>query len=82
MDPAQAVASGSSVTPTTVGRSGGGSGGLHIRTATRSASDNIVNMLAMVETVREVLPHIPDEVILQVWLEFTCNTWVPKGCFN
>ncbi|OAY30501.1 E3 ubiquitin protein ligase RIN2 isoform X3 [Manihot esculenta] len=65
MDPAQAVASGSSVTPTTVGRSGGGSGGLHIRTATRSASDNIVNMLAMVETVREVLPHIPDEVILQ-----------------
>ncbi|XP_021634113.1 E3 ubiquitin protein ligase RIN2 isoform X2 [Manihot esculenta] len=74
MDPAQAVASGSSVTPTTVGRSGGGSGGLHIRTATRSASDNIVNMLAMVETVREVLPHIPDEVILQcIKLCRTCS---------
>lgn len=66
MNPSQAVASASSVSPATVGRSTGGTGGLHMRTASRSASDNIVNMLAMAETVREVLPHIPDELILQV----------------
>ncbi|OAY48146.1 E3 ubiquitin protein ligase RIN2 [Manihot esculenta] len=65
MNPSQAVASASSVSPATVGRSTGGTGGLHMRTASRSASDNIVNMLAMAETVREVLPHIPDELILQ-----------------
>ncbi|KAJ9164057.1 hypothetical protein P3X46_023674 [Hevea brasiliensis] len=65
MNPSEAVASGSSVPPATVGRSAGGTGGLHMRTAARSASDNIVNLLAMAETVREVLPHIPDELILQ-----------------
>ncbi|KAF2311697.1 hypothetical protein GH714_026109 [Hevea brasiliensis] len=65
MNHSQAVASGSTVTPS-FGRSAGGSGGLHMRTASRSASDNMVNMLAMAETVREVLPHIPDELILQV----------------
>ncbi|KAJ9140004.1 hypothetical protein P3X46_030692 [Hevea brasiliensis] len=64
MNHSQAVASGSTVTPS-FGRSAGGSGGLHMRTASRSASDNMVNMLAMAETVREVLPHIPDELILQ-----------------
>lgn len=66
MNPSQAVASGSPVPPTaTGGRSAGVTGTLHIRTASRSANDNIANMLAMAETVREVLPHIPDELILQ-----------------
>ncbi|XP_065871327.1 E3 ubiquitin protein ligase RIN2 [Euphorbia lathyris] len=65
MNPQQAVPSGSHVPPTPVGRSAGGTGGLHIRSLSRSANDNLANMLAMAETVREVLPHIPDELILQ-----------------
>ncbi|KDP22422.1 hypothetical protein JCGZ_26253 [Jatropha curcas] len=65
MNPSQAVASGSTVPPATGGRSVGGTGGLQIRTASRSVNDNIANMLAMAETVREVLPHIPDELILR-----------------
>ncbi|XP_050223307.1 E3 ubiquitin protein ligase RIN2 [Mercurialis annua] len=65
MNPSQAVASGTPVPPGIGGRPAGGTGGLHIRTPSRSANDNIANLLAMAETVREVLPHIPDELILQ-----------------
>ncbi|KAA8539802.1 hypothetical protein F0562_026494 [Nyssa sinensis] len=43
----------------------GSAGGLHIRTTSLAANDNIANILAMAETVREVLPHIPDELIFQ-----------------
>ncbi|KAA8533860.1 hypothetical protein F0562_031377 [Nyssa sinensis] len=43
----------------------GSAGGLHMRTTSRAANDNIANILAMAETVREVLPHIPDELIFQ-----------------
>jgi autocrine motility factor receptor len=46
--------------------------GLHIRTTTtpppaapRPPNDDIAVLLAMAETVREVLPHIPDELIFQ-----------------
>uniref|UniRef100_A0A803LMJ2 RING-type domain-containing protein n=1 Tax=Chenopodium quinoa TaxID=63459 RepID=A0A803LMJ2_CHEQI len=38
----------------------------HRRTASRPANDSIANLLAMAETVREVLPHIPDEMIFQI----------------
>ncbi|EEF51551.1 protein binding protein, putative [Ricinus communis] len=65
MNPPQGVASGSLVPPATGGRSAGGTGGLHMRSPSRSANDNVANLLAMAETVREVLPHIPDELILQ-----------------
>ncbi|GAV79119.1 CUE domain-containing protein/zf-RING_2 domain-containing protein [Cephalotus follicularis] len=40
-------------------------GGLHLRAPTHTPNDNIANMLAMAETVREVLPHVPDETIFQ-----------------
>uniref|UniRef100_A0A7C9CTF9 RING-type domain-containing protein n=1 Tax=Opuntia streptacantha TaxID=393608 RepID=A0A7C9CTF9_OPUST len=36
-----------------------------LRTASHTANDSIANLLAMAETVREVLPHIPDDIILR-----------------
>jgi hypothetical protein len=42
-----------------------------VSTTSRTTNDNIANILAMAETVREVLPHIPDELILQVLFGFT-----------
>lgn len=65
INPSQASASGSTI-PSTGGRLPGGTGSLHIRTPSRSASDNTANLLAMADTVREVLPHIPDDIIFQV----------------
>ncbi|XP_057452791.1 E3 ubiquitin protein ligase RIN2-like [Lotus japonicus] len=64
INPSQASASGSTI-PSTGGRLPGGTGSLHIRTPSRSASDNTANLLAMADTVREVLPHIPDDIIFQ-----------------
>ncbi|XP_010443260.1 PREDICTED: E3 ubiquitin protein ligase RIN3-like [Camelina sativa] len=43
---------------------GGRTGGLHLRTVSR-AENSMASILAMVETVREVLPHVPDEIIFQ-----------------
>lgn len=67
INPSQASTSGPSqaTAPSTGVRLPGGNGGLHIRTASRSANDNLANVLAMAETVREVLPHIPDDIIFQ-----------------
>lgn len=72
MNPSQASASGLPIPPpppppaaAAAVRYPGGTGGLHIRTASRSANDNLANILAMAETVREVLPHMPDEIIFQ-----------------
>lgn len=66
VNPSQAVASGSTTTPAAAAvRYPGGTGGLHIRTASRATNDNLANILAMAETVREVLPHMPDEIIFQ-----------------
>lgn len=67
INPSQASASGPSqaTAPSTGVRLPGGNGGLHIRTASRPANDNLANVLAMAETVREVLPHIPDDIIFQ-----------------
>lgn len=47
----------------------GGTGGLHVR-STSNAANNLENIIAMAETVREVLPHVPDEVIFQVQFQF------------
>ncbi|KAK7259736.1 hypothetical protein RIF29_25349 [Crotalaria pallida] len=64
INPSQASASGSTIPPPG-GRMPGGNGSLHIRTASQSTNDNVANILAMAETVREVLPHIPDDLIFQ-----------------
>lgn len=69
-----ATASGSRVPPVNVPPVNVGTfparigGSLHMRTA--SQADQIANILSMAETVREVLPHIPDELIFQVILHF------------
>ncbi|KAG9452357.1 hypothetical protein H6P81_005261 [Aristolochia fimbriata] len=56
------AASGSSAPPVRPNvRYNGNTGGLRFR----NTNDNISSFLAMADTVREVLPHIPDEVILQ-----------------
>lgn len=65
-NPSQAGTSTSPIPPGGAVRYPGGAGGLHIRTASRAANDNLANILAMAETVREVLPHVPDELIFQV----------------
>ncbi|KAL3652489.1 hypothetical protein CASFOL_002170 [Castilleja foliolosa] len=42
-----------------------GAGGLHLRSTSRTTNGNLANILAMAETVREVLPHMPDDLIFQ-----------------
>ncbi|XWS36947.1 hypothetical protein CRYUN_Cryun19dG0001500 [Craigia yunnanensis] len=66
MSPSQAAASASLVPPSVGGRYPGSAGSLQTRTASRTVNDNIANILAMAETVREVLPHVPDEIIFQI----------------
>lgn len=66
MNPSQAATTGQPIPPAAGGRyPGGGGGGVHIRSTSRAGNDNIANILAMAETVREVLPHIPDDIIFQ-----------------
>ncbi|KAF7836333.1 E3 ubiquitin protein ligase RIN2 [Senna tora] len=64
INPSQASASGSNI-PSPGSRLPGASGSLHVRTGSRSANDDLENILAMAETVREVLPHMPDDLIFQ-----------------
>lgn len=68
MNPSHATTSASSIPAapaTSTGRYPHGGNGLHIRSTSQPANDNIANLLAMAETVREVLPHIPEELIFQ-----------------
>lgn len=65
----QASATGSPIPPPHA-RFPGGSGSFPMRTILHSANDNLANILAMAETVREVLPHIPHDIIFQVWDSF------------
>lgn len=65
MNPSQASTSNSSIPSPGSVRYPGTAGGLHMRTPPRAANENLANILAMAETVREVLPHIPDELIFQ-----------------
>lgn len=60
----QATASGTAFPPA-ANRYPAAAGAAHRRTASHPANDSIANLLAMAETVREVLPHIPDEMIFQ-----------------
>lgn len=62
MNPSQASTSSTTVPPGTVGRTGG----LHLRTVSSTTNESLANILAMAETVREVMPHVPDEIIFQV----------------
>lgn len=67
VNPSQAAATGPPIPPAAGGRyTGGGGGGLRMRTTPRPVNDNLANILAMAETVREVLPHMPDDIIFQV----------------
>ncbi|KAG5021124.1 hypothetical protein JHK87_016979 [Glycine soja] len=68
INPSQASASGSTIPPPG-GRLPERTGSLHLRTASQSSNDNVANILAMAETVREVLPHIPDDMIFQEYEE-------------
>uniref|UniRef100_A0A5B6YVH1 RING-type E3 ubiquitin transferase n=1 Tax=Davidia involucrata TaxID=16924 RepID=A0A5B6YVH1_DAVIN len=65
LDPSQAGTSTPPIPPAGSVRYPGNAGGLHIRTTSRAANDSIANIIAMAEMVREVLPHIPDELIFQ-----------------
>ncbi|KAG1362185.1 E3 ubiquitin protein ligase RIN2 [Cocos nucifera] len=58
-------ASGTSVPPSSSLRYTRNSAGLHFRNATPTGNGNMSEILAMVDRVREVLPHIPDELIIQ-----------------
>ncbi|XP_010442646.1 PREDICTED: E3 ubiquitin protein ligase RIN3 isoform X2 [Camelina sativa] len=60
MNPSQVSIPSSNVPPA----GGGRTGGLHLRTVSR-AENNMASIPAMFETVREVLPHVPDEIIFQ-----------------
>lgn len=62
----QASTSTSNNPSTSTVRHRGHAGGSLIRTAPRVLDDDLSHILAMAETVREVLPHVPDELILRV----------------
>ncbi|CAD5329001.1 putative chromatin regulator PHD family [Arabidopsis thaliana] len=61
MNPSQASTSSTTVPP----GNGGRTGGLHLRTVSNTTNESLANILAMAETVREVMPHVPDEIIFQ-----------------
>ncbi|KAJ8752861.1 hypothetical protein K2173_008596 [Erythroxylum novogranatense] len=65
INPSHNASSGSSNLRSTGGRYPAETSELRMRTASRSANNNIANILTMAETVREVLPHIPDELIFE-----------------
>lgn len=64
MNPSQASTS-TTIPPGTGGRTDG----LHLRTLSSATNESLANILAMAETVREVMPHVPDEIIFQVNLK-------------
>ncbi|KAI7750863.1 hypothetical protein M8C21_025269 [Ambrosia artemisiifolia] len=65
INPSQASTS-TSNNPSTSGiRHRGHAGGSLISTTPRVSDDDLSHLLAMAETVREVLPHVPDELILR-----------------
>ncbi|XP_057776771.1 E3 ubiquitin protein ligase RIN2 isoform X3 [Salvia miltiorrhiza] len=64
-NPSQIGTSRSPIPPAASTRYPGGTSGLHVRSTSNAANSNLENIIAMAETVREVLPHVPDEVIFQ-----------------
>ncbi|KAM1708798.1 hypothetical protein TB2_001677 [Malus domestica] len=65
MNAPQVAATGPPIPPADDGRNQGGARNLRMRTPSRTVNDNLANILAMAETVREVLPHMPDDLIFQ-----------------
>lgn len=61
MNPSEAASAPDSTHPVPARRTNG----LHMRTPSHSSNDNLANILAMAETVQEVLPHIPGDIIFQ-----------------
>ncbi|CAN7081672.1 unnamed protein product [Brassica oleracea var. botrytis] len=62
MNPSQASTSSTTLRPL---GAGGRTGGLHLSTVSSGANESLASILAMAETVREVMPHVPDEIIFQ-----------------
>lgn len=71
MNHSQASTSTTTIPPGTGGRTGG----LHLRTISNATNESLANILAMAETVREVMPHVPDEIIFQVNLSAYWTFW-------
>ena len=63
MNPSQASTSSTTLRPL---GAGGRTGGLLLSTVSSGANESLASILAMAETVREVMPHMPDEIIFQV----------------
>lgn len=74
MNPSQVAATVPSIPPADDARFRAGAQGVDMRTPSRTVNDNLANILAMAETVREVLPHMPDDLIFQVQLLFMTNS--------
>ncbi|CAA0816275.1 E3 ubiquitin protein ligase RIN2 [Striga hermonthica] len=65
-DPSQAGTSRSAATPAASPlHYPRGAAGLHVRSTSQTVNGSLANIMAMAETVREVLPHIPDDLIFQ-----------------
>ncbi|XP_047964466.1 E3 ubiquitin protein ligase RIN2-like [Salvia hispanica] len=64
-NPSQIGTSRTPIPPAASTRYPGGTSGLHLRSTSNAANTNFENIIAMAETVREVLPHVPDDVIFQ-----------------
>ncbi|XP_042053500.1 E3 ubiquitin protein ligase RIN2-like [Salvia splendens] len=64
-NPSQTSTSRSAIPPAASTRYPGGTSGLHMRSTSNAANTNLENLIAMAEAVREVLPHVPDDVIFQ-----------------
>lgn len=60
-------ASGSSVPPSSLLRYTTSTAGLRFRNISTPINGNMSEIVTMVDRVREVLPHIPDELIIQVY---------------
>ncbi|XP_076894113.1 E3 ubiquitin protein ligase RIN2-like [Bidens hawaiensis] len=65
INPSQASTSNSNNPSTSSLRHRGHTGGPQVTTTPRVSDDDLSHLLAMAETVREVLPHVPDELILR-----------------
>ncbi|KAL1550363.1 E3 ubiquitin protein ligase rin2 [Salvia divinorum] len=64
-NPSQIGTSRPAIPPAASTRYPEGTSGLHVRSTSNAANTNLENIIAMAEAVREVLPHVPDDVIYQ-----------------
>uniref|UniRef100_A0A0D9WYV0 Uncharacterized protein n=1 Tax=Leersia perrieri TaxID=77586 RepID=A0A0D9WYV0_9ORYZ len=57
---------GTSIVPSTSRSDGASAAGLRLRGTARTVNGSMPEVLSLVDRVREVLPHIPDELIIEV----------------